>query len=93
VRYSEYELPRLYSSHQILPNGILPSHAGLLKDGMAVLVAGSDIYFCASGNGEILQHIADATVSTINAIAISPDGQYLATVVDGVKRIAVWSAP
>jgi WD40 repeat protein len=94
VRYSEYELPRLYSSHQCLPGGILPSHVGLMKDGcMVVLVAGSDIYFCASGNGEVLQHISDATVSTINAIAISPDGQYLATVVDSVKRIAVWAAP
>lgn len=94
VRYSEYELPRLYSSHQCLPYGILPSHAGLMKDGsMVVLVAGSDLYFCASGNGEILQHIPDATVSTINGIAISPDGQYIATVVDSVKRIAVWAAP
>lgn len=64
-----------------------------MKDDIVALIVGQDIYYCTSGNGEIIQHIQDATVSKINSIAISSDGHYLATVVDSVKRIAVWKSP
>jgi WD40 repeat protein len=93
VRYSEYELPRLYSNQQTLPNNILPTHVSLMRNNLVVLVAGSDIYYCALGSGEVVQHISEATVGPISSIAVSADGQYVATVVENVKRIALWTTP
>jgi hypothetical protein len=93
VRYSEYELPRLYSNQQTLPDNILPTQVGLVRNNLVVLASGSDIYFCALGSGEVVQHISDATVAPISSIAVSACGQYVATVVENVKRIAVWVTP
>ncbi len=64
-----------------------------MKGDVVALVVGRDIFYCASGSGEVMEHIDQATVLPIVAVAKSSDGQYLATVVDNVKRIAVWTSP
>lgn len=65
----------------------------MMKGDVVVFAVGRDIYYCASGSGEVITHIHDATVTPIIATSVSLDGQYFATVVENVKRIAIWNAP
>mmetsp|Transcript_1270 Transcript_1270/g.2069 ORF Transcript_1270/g.2069 Transcript_1270/m.2069 type:complete len:434 (-) Transcript_1270:94-1395(-) len=93
VRYNESDQPRLFSGHQTLPEGALPTHVAMMKGGIVAFACGKDLYFCASASGAVLEHISDACVAPVRATSVSADGSLLATVVDNVKRIALWSSP
>jgi WD40 repeat protein len=79
--------------HQTLPGGLVPSQVAIMKGGLVAFACDKDLYFCASGSGEVVEHIADACVQPIRAMRTTADGTKIATVVENVKRIGIWSAP
>ena len=79
--------------HQTLPSGVIPTQVGLMKGGVVAFSCGRDLYYCASGSGEVVEHIENACVQSIHTLRVTPDGMTLATIVDNVKRIGLWSAP
>lgn len=84
-------LPRV--GHQTLPGGVVASHVAIMKGGLVTFACNRDLYFCASGSGEVVEHVTDACVQPICAMRITMDGTKVATVVENVKRIGLWSAP
>lgn len=64
-----------------------------MKGDIVVFAAGRDLIYCTSGSGEVISHIQDATVTPIISTAMSVNGQYFATVVENVKRIAIFTSP
>lgn len=64
-----------------------------MRGGLVTFACDRDLYFCASGSGEVVEHIEEACVQPIRELRITPDGTKIATVVENVKRIGIWSAP
>lgn len=88
IRYDEK--PRLFSGDLKLENGLVPSNVAIMQGDIVAFTCGRDLYYCNAGDGSVVECIKDAVGNSVSMIRAFQGGMYLATVVDGAKRIPVW---
>eukprot|EP00607_Mallomonas_marina_P002437 CAMPEP_0182427454 /NCGR_PEP_ID=MMETSP1167-20130531/17186_1 /TAXON_ID=2988 /ORGANISM="Mallomonas Sp, Strain CCMP3275" /LENGTH=449 /DNA_ID=CAMNT_0024609693 /DNA_START=82 /DNA_END=1431 /DNA_ORIENTATION=- len=96
VRFNESDHPRLFSGSQHLPNHIIPHALALVESSFGstvVLGADTNIYFCNSGSGDVIESVEGAFGGEVTGMKTSADGRLLAFMVNDAKRISVWRAP